>query len=92
MITPAATEILRHRPSVTSPAPADAAHRPGALPESVTRFIRGLEAAQRTGTVEHVRQLCAGSGACLESLGTTARAEAEQALAGARHCVAGGRA
>ncbi|MGP4088811.1 hypothetical protein [Streptomyces sp. KR55] len=89
LITPAATDVLRHRPSTTGPAPADEAHHPGALPESVTRFIRGLEAAQRTGTVEHVRRLCAGSEAFLESLNPAARAEAEQALNEARSWRAG---
>ncbi|MBZ9643177.1 hypothetical protein [Streptomyces sp. PSKA30] len=89
LITPAATEILRHRPSTTSPAPAEEARRPGALPENVTRFIRGLEAAQRAGTVEHVRRLCDGSEAFLESLNPAARAEAEQALNEARSWLAG---
>lgn len=89
LITPAATEILRQRPSASSPASAQAAPHSGALSESITRFIRGLEAAQRTGTVEHVRRLCAGSGPFLESLDAAARGEAEQALQEARAWLAG---
>ncbi|MGW2386345.1 hypothetical protein [Streptomyces sp. NPDC001658] len=87
LITPAATEILGARPSPTAPV-ADG-HRAGALPENVARFIRGLEAAQRTGTVGHVRRLCDGSGPFLESLAPTVRADAEQALAEARSWLAG---
>lgn len=87
LITPAATEILRNRPSPTAP-PADG-HRAGILPENVTRFVRGLEAAQRTGTVEHVRRLCDGSGPFLETLAAAVRADAEQALAEARTWLAG---
>ncbi|WP_162467251.1 hypothetical protein [Streptomyces cavernae] len=87
LITPTATEILRDRPSPTAPA-ADR-HHAGTLPENVTRFIRGLEAAQRTGTVEHVRRLCDGSGPFLETLAPAVRADAEQALAEARSWLAG---
>ncbi|WP_328884711.1 hypothetical protein [Streptomyces sp. NBC_00299] len=65
------------------------AHPAGALPESVARFIRGLEAAQRSGIVEHVRRLCAGSRAFLDSLHPAARAEAEQALGEARSWLTG---
>ncbi|WP_051853523.1 hypothetical protein [Streptomyces aureocirculatus] len=54
------------------------------LPESVTRLIRGLEAAQRSGTVEHVRRLCQNTNAFLKTLEPFARAEAEQALDEAR--------
>ncbi len=89
LITPAATEILRKRRSDTGPAPAEAPRRSGALPESVTRFIRGLEAAQRTGTVEHVRRLSAGSRSFLDSLEAPARAAAEEALGEARAWLAG---
>ncbi|WP_225794493.1 hypothetical protein [Streptomyces aculeolatus] len=89
LITPAATEILRQRPPTADAAPAATARRSGALPKSVIRFIRGLETAQRSGTVEHVRRLCDGSGAFLESLGATARTEAEVALQEARTWLAG---
>ncbi|WP_329550406.1 hypothetical protein [Streptomyces sp. NBC_00696] len=84
LITPAATEILQQRPAATGPIPAEAARRSGTLPESVTRFIRGLEAAQRSGTVEHVRRLCASSGPFLTTLDAAARAEAKQSLEEAR--------
>lgn len=69
LITPAATEILRQHPSTPGPSPVGvAAEGTGALPENVIRFIRGLEAAQRSGTVEHVRRLYAGSGPFLKTL------------------------
>lgn len=80
LITPAARELLKQRPSPDSPAPTAAARHSGAMPESVIRFIRGLEAAQRSGAVDHVRRLCAGSGPSLLGLDASARAEAEQAL------------
>ncbi|MFF9286447.1 hypothetical protein [Streptomyces griseosporeus] len=89
LITPAANEILRQRASAPRPSSDELARHLGALPESVTRFIRGLEAAQRTGTVEHVRRLCAGSGPFLEGLDAAARAEAEQALQSARTWLTG---
>jgi hypothetical protein len=91
LITPAATDILRRQSATISPAPARAqdAHRPGALPENVIRFIRGLEAAQRAGTVEHVRRLCDGSGDFLDRLDPAVRAEAEEALTEARSWLAG---
>ncbi|MGP8303586.1 hypothetical protein ACTPOK_37825 [Streptomyces inhibens] len=89
LITPAATEILRKRPSASIPAPAKAPRRSGSLPESVTRFIRGLEAAQRTGTVEHVRRLCAESSPFLDSLDASAHAAAEQTLREAQAWLAG---
>jgi hypothetical protein len=92
LFTPAATEILRQDASDAGPvppAPAAAARRSGALPESVTRFIRGLEAAQRNGTVDHVRRLCAGAGPFLEGLDAAARTEAEEALGEARAWLAG---
>jgi hypothetical protein len=80
LITTAATRILSDRSPTTDPATTEPQRHLGPLPESVTRLIRGLEAAQRTGTVEHVRRLCAGSGPFLDSLSGTARGEAEQAL------------
>ncbi|MEU5632153.1 hypothetical protein ACH47C_23585 [Streptomyces rishiriensis] len=90
LITPTASEILRQCPATTGPAQAGAAaDRTGALPESVIRFIRGLEAAQRSGTVEHVRRLYAGSGPFLETLTDPARTEAQQALDEARNWLTG---
>ncbi|MER5211818.1 hypothetical protein ABT063_14870 [Streptomyces sp. NPDC002838] len=89
LITPAAGEILRQHPPTSGPSPAGTADRTGALPENVIRFIRGLEAAQRTGTVEHVRRLCAGSGPFLETLTGAVRAEAQQALDEARDWLTG---
>ncbi|MET9736069.1 hypothetical protein ABZZ79_37235 [Streptomyces sp. NPDC006458] len=81
LLTPAASRILQERSAdrsrLTAPAPSTAR---GVLPESVVTFVRGLEAAQRTGTVDHVRRLCNGSTSFLDSLGSTARAEAERAL------------
>lgn len=89
LLTPAASRILRDRSAAGSrpTAPGPSAGR-GALPESVFTFIRGLEAAQRTGTVEHVRRLCNGSSSFLDGLSSTARAEAERALAEARSWLA----
>jgi hypothetical protein len=85
LLTPAATRILDEQPA---PAPAhgtaESGHRPGAVPENVLLFIRGLEAAQRSGTVEHVRRLCGGSGAFLDTLQGPDRAEAKGALDEAR--------
>ncbi|MGW1496391.1 hypothetical protein [Streptomyces sp. NPDC002402] len=89
LFTPAATEIVRQGASRAGPVPAEAARRSGVLPVSVTRFIRGLEAAQRTGTVDHVRRLCAGSGPFLDSLDGAARVDAEEALGEARAWLAG---
>ncbi|MEW2570234.1 hypothetical protein [Streptomyces sp. NPDC047070] len=91
LITPAATDILRQQAAPTSPAPARAEqelHRPGALPEHVVRFIRGLEAAQRAGTVEHVRRLCEGSFDFLDRLDLAVLEEAEEALDEARSWLA----
>ena len=84
LITSAAARLVGERPTAAGAAPAEAEPRSTPLPESVIRLILGLEAAQRTGTVEHMRRLCAGSGPFLESLGTAARAEAEHALQEAR--------
>ncbi|MFF8177756.1 hypothetical protein [Streptomyces chartreusis] len=91
LLTPTATDILRREPAITGSVldPGEGAHHAGTLPESVARFIRGLEAAQRAGTVEHVRRLCDGSSVFLDSLAPAARAEAEQALAEARSWLAG---
>ncbi|MFF7098078.1 hypothetical protein ACFY9A_37690 [Streptomyces rubradiris] len=85
LLTPAASRILRDRSAAGSrpAAPGLTAGR-GALPESVVTFVRGLEAAQRTGTVDHVRRLCNGSSSFLDGLSSTARAEAERALAEAK--------
>ncbi len=85
LLTPAASRILRDRAAAgsRSAVPGPSAGR-GALPESVVTFVRGLEAAQRTGTVDHVRRLCNGSSAFLDGLSSTARAEAERALAEAK--------
>ncbi|GAA1334697.1 hypothetical protein GCM10009647_076500 [Streptomyces sanglieri] len=80
LLTPAASRILRARAAT----PAESPPRRSALPESVVTFVRGLEAAQRTGTVEHVRRLCNGSGPFLQSLNPAARAEAEKVLEEAR--------
>ncbi|MFE0438896.1 hypothetical protein ACFW2K_28510 [Streptomyces nigra] len=89
LITPTAAQILRERAAAPDRAATEAGHRSGALPESVIRFIRGLETAQRSGTVEHVRRLCAGSGPFVGSLDGSARAEAEQAVAEARTWLTG---
>ncbi|MGW2695164.1 hypothetical protein ACWC3Y_25600 [Streptomyces sp. NPDC001296] len=59
------------------------------MPGNVTRFIRGLEAAQRAGTVEHVRRLCADSGPFSKAWTPQARTEAEQALEEARAWLTG---
>ncbi|UXY33237.1 hypothetical protein [Streptomyces sp. HUAS TT20] len=88
LITPAAAQILRDHAAAPAHA-TETGHCSGALPKSVIRFIRGLEAAQRSGTVEHVRRLCAGSGPFLDSLDGAARAEAEQAVQEARTWLTG---
>lgn len=81
LLTPAASRIMRDRSAAGSrPAAPGPSSSRGALPESVVTFVRGLEAAQRTGTVDHVRRLCNGSSYFLGSLSSTARAEAERAL------------
>ncbi|MER5914993.1 hypothetical protein ABT124_32155 [Streptomyces sp. NPDC001982] len=77
LVTEAAQRILKD--SRTDPLP-----RTQPLPEAVTRLIRGLESAQRSGTVEHVRRLCEGSDSFLQTLEPHARMEAQQALAEAR--------
>ncbi|WP_186780201.1 hypothetical protein [Streptomyces salinarius] len=82
LVTEAAQRILEEPPP--SPPP-----RAQPLPEAVTRLIRGLESAQRSGTVEHVRRLCEGSGSFLATLEPRARRQAEQALAEARTWLAG---
>ncbi|MEU5662152.1 hypothetical protein [Streptomyces longwoodensis] len=85
LLTPTAARLLRTRASgpsriaTKSPAPQSAA-----LPENVVTFVRGLEAAQRTGTVEHVRRLCAGGDSLLQSLTPRVRTSVETALAEAR--------
>ncbi|WP_340375730.1 hypothetical protein U5640_11665 [Streptomyces sp. SS7] len=89
LITPAAAQILRERPAVADRTATEAGRRSGELPQSVIRFVRGLETAQRSGTVEHVRRLCAGSGPFLDSLDDAARAEAEQAVREARTWLTG---
>jgi hypothetical protein len=84
LLTPAATEILRDRAAPTASPPAPATCSSSTLPDNVIRFIRGLEAAQRSGTVEHVRRLVAGSGPFLGTLDTASLVGAEQALEEAR--------
>ncbi|MGW5120852.1 hypothetical protein ACWEQ8_36255 [Streptomyces noursei] len=84
LITPAATEILQQRSPATSHSADETPPRTGTIPEHVTRYIRGLEAAQRAGTVEHVRQLCAASEAFLANLDAAGRTAAEKALEEAR--------
>ncbi|QIY68907.2 hypothetical protein HEP84_06520 [Streptomyces sp. RLB1-33] len=82
--------ILRQHPPTTGPPPTGTATEgTGALPENVIRFIRGLEAAQRAGTVEHVRRLYASSGPFLETLTGPARTEAQAALDEARDWLTG---
>jgi hypothetical protein len=76
-VTEAAQRILKELPAGPSP-------RTQPLPEAVTRLIRGLESAQRSGTVEHVRRLCEGSDSFLETLEPHARTQAQQALTEAR--------
>ncbi|MFI0242090.1 hypothetical protein [Streptomyces sp. NPDC016845] len=78
LITEAATRILTERPAPPAAAPSRT------LPEPATRLIRGLETAQRSGTVEHVRRLCDGAVPFLDELEPAARAEAEEALVEAR--------
>ncbi|MFJ2627646.1 hypothetical protein ACIO6T_30670 [Streptomyces sp. NPDC087532] len=73
LVTEAVARILQD-PSAAPPP------RTQPIPEAVTQLIRGLESAQRSGTVEHVRRLCAGSASFLETLEPYARAEAQQAL------------
>ncbi|MGW4898278.1 hypothetical protein ACWEQL_39475 [Kitasatospora sp. NPDC004240] len=81
LLTPAASHILRDRSTAGSrPAAPGPSSGRGALPESVVTFVRGLETAQRTGTVDHVRRLCNGCSSFLDGLTSTARAEAERAL------------
>ncbi|MFJ5064604.1 hypothetical protein ACIP96_34940 [Streptomyces nigra] len=77
LVTEAAQRILKE-PSAALP------RRRQPLPEAVKRLIRGLEAAQRSGTVEHVRRLCEGSDSFLETLEPHARTQAQQALTEAR--------
>ncbi|MDC2960372.1 hypothetical protein PO587_38700 [Streptomyces gilvifuscus] len=77
LVTEAAQRILRERSAGPTP-------HAQTLPEAVTRLIRGLEAAQRSGTVEHVRRLYEGSEPLLETLEPHARTQAQQALAEAR--------
>jgi hypothetical protein len=87
LLTPTAARLLRTRSAGLSHTATESARpgaQSGALPESVVTFIRGLEAAQRTGTVEHVRRLCAGGDSLLQRLTPPVRAEAEKALAEAR--------
>lgn len=85
LLTPAAARIRDERAAALGRATAPTTSpRPGAVPESVNRLVRGLEAAQRSVSVEHVRRLCGGSSTFLESLAPAARAEAERALAEAR--------
>ncbi|MFJ9089774.1 hypothetical protein ACIRL3_45895 [Streptomyces sp. NPDC102384] len=79
LVTDAATRILRGGPVGTGRRPV-----PEPVPEPVTRLIRGLESAQRAGTVEHVRRLCAGADRFLAELEPSARAAAEEALGEAR--------
>lgn len=76
-VTEAAQRILKELPAGPPP-------RTQPLPEAVTRLIRGLESAQRSGTVERVRRLCEGSDSFLETLEPHARTQAQQALAEAR--------
>lgn len=81
LLAPAASRILRDRAAAGSrPAAPEASSGRGALPESVVTFVRGLEAAHRTGTVDHVGRLCNGSGSFRDGLSSTARAEAEGAI------------
>ncbi|MGW7314694.1 hypothetical protein [Streptomyces sp. NPDC054865] len=85
LLTPTAARYLRTRASGTSrPSTASPAAQSTALPEKVVTFIRGLEAAQRTGTVEHVRRLCKGGDALLQSLTPRMRTAVVNALAEAR--------
>ncbi|WP_159047709.1 hypothetical protein [Streptomyces sp. WM6378] len=89
LLTPAASRILRERSAAGGrPAVPGPTSGRGALPESVVTFVRGLEAAQRTGTVDHVRRLCNGSSSFLDNLTPTARAEAERALEEAKEWLA----
>ncbi|MFH9967855.1 hypothetical protein ACH4PR_41985 [Streptomyces mirabilis] len=92
LLTPAAAQILRERPAAGTESPDTLSGSPARshpLPDSVATLIRGLEAAQRTGSVEHVRRLCAGSISFLAHLEASAREEAEQALEQARTWLAG---
>lgn len=82
LVTPAAAQILRRRPE---PAAARrSATVPTRLPGSVVRLVRGLDAAQRSGSIDHVRRLLAGSGPFLDELDPAVRSAAERALDQAR--------
>ncbi|WP_127452632.1 hypothetical protein [Streptomyces sp. B29(2018)] len=85
LLTPAAARLLRTRASGPSRTATESpAAQSAALPENVVTFVHGLEAAQRTGTVEHVRRLCAGGDSLLQSLTPRMRTTVENALAEAR--------
>ncbi|WP_439681545.1 hypothetical protein [Embleya sp. MST-111070] len=83
LVTPAASQLRdeygARSVSTVGAFPGPSRHHE-AMPESVATFIRGLEAARRTGTVEHVRRLCEGSGPFLQRLTPPARAAAQEAL------------
>ncbi|MFI0862284.1 hypothetical protein ACH4RA_18880 [Streptomyces smyrnaeus] len=89
LLTPAAARILRDRSPSPGHTAAPAEGGPWTVPQRVLRFVRVLEKEQRSGSVEHVRQLCTGSGPFLESLDPPARAEAQHALEQARIWLAG---
>lgn len=85
LLTPTAARLLRTPPAGPSRTATESPNsRPATQPENVVTFVRGLEAAQRTGTVEHVRRQCAGGDSLLQSLTPPARTEVEKALAEAR--------
>lgn len=85
LLTPTAARLLRTRATDPSRTATESPSvQSTALPENVVTFVRGLEAAQRTGTVEHVRRLCAGGDSLLPSLTPPVRTEVEKALAEAR--------
>ncbi|MDI1459041.1 hypothetical protein NHG22_35320, partial [Streptomyces sp. ATE26] len=77
LVTEAAQRIMKEPPAARP-------RRRQPLPEAVKRLIRGLESAQRSGTVEHVRRLCEGTDSFLETLEPHARTHAQQALTEAR--------
>lgn len=76
-VTEAAARILREKRAPSAP-------RSQPLPEAVAALIKGLESAQRSGTVEHVRRLCDGSSRFLDTLEPHARDAAQEALSEAR--------
>ncbi|GAA3011858.1 hypothetical protein GCM10020229_24100 [Kitasatospora albolonga] len=92
LVTPAASRILENRkspvgrPTGLSEKPATAVY--GQYSARVATFVRGLEAARRSGTVEHVRRLCAAGADFVQTLQATDHTVAAAALDEARQWLA----